>query len=235
MVAKLWYLKNVKLFEELGSEELERLAGMTSMTHVEPSEPIYFPGDDSRTVYILKKGRIKISRSTPEGKRITLALLEPGEIFGGLSLADQASRETRAEAVAESVVCAVSRDRFIEFLAEHPELNFEVTRMMGDRRRAIETRLEALLFRDAPDRLAYILNDLFENHAEETDGDPTLNVSHRDLAELTGLTRPTTTQLLNELQEEGVLELSRRELTLRDPTSLAKRADDGPTESPSRA
>lgn len=235
MVAKFWYLKRLDLSEALDDEGLEELAALTSMNRFEENTPIYFPGDPSDTVYILKQGQVKISRSTADGKRITLTLIEPGEIFGGLSLIDQKDRETRAEAVAESVICAVPRDPFIDFLAEHPELNFEVTRMMGDRRRAIETKLETLLFRDAPSRLAYILNDLFENHAGSVEGAPTLNVSHRDLAELTGLTRPTTTQLLNELQEEGVVELSRRELTLRDPIALAKRADDGPTQSPSRA
>lgn len=227
MSAKLWYLKKTDLFECLDQEEMQRINEMTRMDEVPKNQPIYFPGQRSDMVYMLKKGRVKISRHTPEGKKLTLALLEPGEIFGELSLTGEGERTTSAETVEKSLICAASKEQFQDILDDHPELALEVTRIIGDRRRKIESRLEQLIFRDASVRMAIILLDMFENHAEESeDGeDPWISFSHQELADLTGLTRPTTTNLLNEFQEKGMIELGRRKIFLKDLPALTRAAE----------
>lgn len=229
MVAKLWYLKKIDLLDRLPDEEIEKLSEMTSMEEVSESQPIYFPGERSDMIYLLKKGRVKISRRTPDGQKITVALLGPGEIFGELSLTDEQQRDTVAETVEKSLVCAVSRDQFQEFLADNPELAFNLTKLMGDRRREIESKIESLIFKDAPASLAHILYDLFDNHSTENgdeDSRPRISFSHQEIADLAGLTRPTTTNLLNEFQEEGLIELGRRKIYLEDATALKRRSRD---------
>lgn len=221
MVAKLWYLKKIDLISRLPQEEVKKLSRQTTMDRVQENQPIYFPGDTSNTIYILKEGRVKISRQTRDGKKITLALLEPGEIFGELALSDEDSRKTMAETVSNSLICSVSDEVFLDFLSDHPELSFEINRIMGNRRREIESKVENLIFKDARERLAYILEDLFEDHSDEDLGKlPEITFSHQEIADLAGLTRPTTTNLLNELQEDGVLELDRKNIVLKNPDRL---------------
>lgn len=227
MVAKLWYLKKIDLFSRLPQEEIKELSEKTRMDNVQADQPIYFPGDSSNTIYILKQGRVKISRTTKEGKRITLALLEPGEIFGELALSNEEERDTMAETVDDSLICAVSDEIFLNFLSEHPELSFEINRIMGDRRRDIETKIQNLIFKDAEGRLAYILEDLFKKHssADESEDRPALGFSHQEIADLAGLTRPTTTNLLNDFQDDGVLELNRRKIFLEDSHGLQRKVN----------
>lgn len=96
---------------------------------------------------------------------------------------------------------------------------------MGERRRQIEEKIDQLLFRDAPSRMAFVLEDLFENHAEprEKTESPRIHFSHQDLADLTGLTRPTATTLLNQFRQEDIIEMGRREITLLDPGKLRQK------------
>lgn len=227
MVAKLWYLKKVDLFSHLEEEEMEKLGDMTRMEEVSSNQPIYFPGDASDTVYILKKGRVRISRSTPDGRRITLALLEAGEIFGELALAGEEERNTKAEAVEDSFICAASKDTFLDFISEHPDISLRITQIIGDRRREIESKIEQLIFRNASGRLSFVLLDLFENHREESNGEaePQIKFSHQEIADLAGLTRPTTTNLLNEFQERGLIELGRKKIILKDYAGLKRAAE----------
>lgn len=226
---KLWYLKKIDVFAEMSQEDVEAFSDLTHIEDVPAGEPLYFPGDTSDTIFMLKKGRVRISRTNPDGKRITLAILEPGEIFGEMALTGEEERKTRAETLETSFMCAISRERFLGFLEDHPALNFRITRLMGERRRQIEEKIDQLLFRPAPARLALVLQDLFENHAENDgeDGAPEIHFSHQDLADLAGLTRPTATTLLNELEDEGVVEIGRRQLVLKDPAGLRRHlADD---------
>jgi len=232
MVGKLWYLKKFDVFSRLDHEDYEVLAKKTRMDTVDANQTIYFPGDPANAIYILKKGRVRISRTTRDGKRITLALLEPGEIFGELALTEGEERSTVAEAAEDSLVCSVSDEEFYDFLSQHPDLNFEISRVIGARRRKIESKIENLIFKDAPGRLAYVLKDLFENHIDSSNGpdngldqEPEISFSHNEIADLCGLTRPTTTKLLNEFQEEEILELKRRKIKLKDSLRLNKKID----------
>lgn len=232
MVGKLWYLKKFDLFSVLSSAEVEHLAERTHMETVVHEQSIFMPGQPAQTVYILKKGRVRLSRNNKEGKRLTLALLEPGEIFGELSLEEDESHSTRAEAVEESLVCSVSKSDFREFLCEHPQLNLKITQFLGERRRHVEARVENLIFKDATGRLAYVLKDLFERHSteknessldEKTAG--VIEFSHEELSHLAGLTRPTTTKLLNQFAEDDLLDLARKKILLREPSRLEKLID----------
>lgn len=227
MVAKLWYLKKIDLLGRLPQEELKKLSRETRMTKHKANQPVYFPGDNSNTIYILKQGRVKISRRTREGKRITLTLLEEGEIFGELALSDEEERDTMAETVTDSFICAVSDDVFLDFLSEHPELSFEINRIMGNRRREIESKVENLVFKDARGRLTYVLEDLFSNHSdEEAFENPRIELSHQEIADLAGLTRPTTTNLLNELENDDIIELNRKNIVLKEPRRLQSENSD---------
>ncbi len=234
MVGKLWYLKKFDVFSKLDHEEIEEFSEKIRMDAVSADQTIYFPGESAETIYILKKGQVKISRATREGKRITLVLLEPGEIFGELALTPGKERSTVAETTKDSLICSATDEQFREFLADHPELNFEISRVMGDRRRKIESKIENLIFKDASGRLAFVLKDLFDNHpdssADEVDRlnrQPEISFSHHEIADLCGLTRPTTTKLLNEFQEEGILGLKRRKIKLEDPRRLKRKVNAG--------
>jgi CRP/FNR family cyclic AMP-dependent transcriptional regulator len=233
LIGKLWYLKKFDLFSKLAQEDVESLAEQTTMDNVKAHRPIYLPGDNSDTIYLLKKGRVKIYRSNPDGKKITLALLEPGEIFGELAITEEEERSTGAETTDDSLICSVSDDKFLDFLSGHPELNFKISRVIGDRRRKIETKIENLIFKDASGRLGYVLKNLFEEHGDDSSSEeklledsPRISFSHQEIADLCGLTRPTTTKILNEYEEKGIVELKRRNIVLKDCAALIRNLSD---------
>lgn len=231
MVGKLWYLKKFDIFSDLPSDEVEILAEQTEMNRYESGETIYFPGESADTIYILKKGQVRLSRSSPEGRLLTLALLEPGEIFGELTLDEDGEQSVRAGVVQDSLVCWVSRRNFLNFLSEHPELNLKITQFMEERRRNIEAKVENLIFKDAQGRLAYVLEDLVEHHSNQSNNGTVKNktgvihLSHQNLADLAGLTRPTTTKLLNEFSDDGILDLRRKKIVIRDRSELQSLID----------
>ena len=136
------------------------------MEEVKKRRPIYFPGDPSTTVYLLKKGRVKISSTAANGREVTFEILEPGEIFGELEVLQDAPRETIAEALDDTLICAISREDFDHYLRQHPDMTLKLTKLIGLRLKRIHHRVEDLVFRDVPARLAHLLLEL-----KKTEGD----------------------------------------------------------------
>ena len=112
---KLWYLKTINVFSGLSWGEMRELKRITRMVSYKKNETIYLPGDSSETVFLLKKGRVKISRLSEDGREATLAILEPGEIFGELEALQTVPRESMVQALEPVMVCEIRGEDFFRF------------------------------------------------------------------------------------------------------------------------
>lgn len=221
-MVKIWYLKQFQFFSGLSDEELSKLENLIRIVRVARKQFLYFPEDPSDSVYLLKEGRVKISKISDDGKEITLAILEPGEIFGELAILDEGPRQTLAEALDDALIYAINRQDFIGFIETKPDLAFRLTKLIGLRRREIESKIEELVFRDVPSRLATLLIQLASNHGMPDQKGMRLNLklTHQDLGNLIGSTRETTTTWLNEFRKKGFIDFDRRQIIVCDLKEL---------------
>lgn len=219
---KLWYLKKFNIFEEFDPEEMEALANITHMGRASAGQPLFLPDDPSDKVFLLKEGRVKISKVSEEGKELTLAILEQGEIFGELALIDEGPRETIAEALVDTFICVIGRQDFEKLLEKKPNVALKVTKLIGLRRRAIEAKVEDLVFRDVSSRLAKLLLELADTYGTKVSNGTRIDVklTHQEIANLIGSTRETTTATLNELRRRGFIEMEKRRLIVVDQSGL---------------
>ena len=223
MSQRLWYLKSCDLFQQLGSDQLTALEFRCRVRNFPRKTPIYLPADHADGVLLLAEGRVKIGSFTEEGKQTILAFIEPGEIFGELSLMGAEQRDEYAEAVEKSTVVLIPGDVMQQLLAENPTVSLGVTKLFGLRRQRIERRLKYLLFRSNRERLVHLLLELAEQYGKQVGGTVELRIklTHQDLASIIGSTRETVTVVLGELQSEGRLQLGRRRIVLTDMAQLA--------------
>ena len=221
MSDKIWYLKNADLFSWMDREEMEALAQATQMVPCRKKELFYFPDEPSQCVYLVKEGRIKLFRSTAEGREIILDILAPGEIFGELALAGEQSRSHSAEALEDGLVCVIPRSIFEEMARRHPEFAFRLIKLIGFRFRALETRIEDLAFQNVRDRLLFTLDNLAKKHGiPEKNGAIRLPVTQTDLAFLVGATREAVAEQLKELKRKRLVQTSYRSVLLLNPGAL---------------
>lgn len=223
-LSKLWYLKHVRLFSGLSPVDLQEMERMTRMQEVKKRQPIYLPGDPSHTVYLLKKGRVKISNTAASGKEVTFEILEPGEIFGELEGLEGAPRETQAEALDDALICAIRREDFEHFLREHQDLTVKLTKLIGLRLRKIQNRVEDLVFRDVPARLAHLLLELSKTEGvpEEAGIRIRAKLTHQEMANLIGCSRETVSTTLGQFRDEGLIRIDKRSLTLLNVDGLSR-------------
>lgn len=220
----LWYFEHFGLLQGLSDEQKQRVSTNSDMLHVKRGEPVYLPGDPSKYVYLLKAGAVKIIGHAPEGCPVILTVLMPGDIFGELALAGDEPREHRAEAADDTLLCEVPRDLLLELVRDNPAFALQITKLMGLRLRTLRSRIEELLGKSAPARLAHALLELARQYGIE-DREGVLipvRLSQGDLGKLVGLTRETVNGFLQVWREQGLVEMDRRRIRLRDPDRLRR-------------
>ncbi len=221
--SKLWYLSQIDLFKAMSPVEMKQMESMTEMQEVPKWNPIYLPGDKADAIFLLKRGRVRISRLSEQGKQITLSILEPGSIFGELALIEaNTQHDNIAEAVEETLLCLIERQDFENFLKQHAEMSLKVTKWMGLRLRQIENRVEDLVFKSAEVRLYELLQRLSQDYPKPVEDGVLINITltQQELGELTNLARPTVTDLLQRLIDKGLIRKQKRKIVLLQADTL---------------
>ncbi|MFP4091348.1 MAG: Crp/Fnr family transcriptional regulator [Cyclobacteriaceae bacterium] len=185
---------------------------------------VYFIGEPSDYVYLVKKGRVKISTYADDGKEIVKTILGAGEMFGELALAGEVQRNDFAQAMdAETIICPLTTSDMRSMMADDQSLSFSVFKTIGLRMRKLERRLELLISKDARTRIVEFLKEMAEDKGKKIGSETMIpsHLKHQDIASLTGTSRQTVTTVLNELKNSNLIYFDRRKILIRDLQKLA--------------
>ncbi len=219
---KVDYLSTIQIFRDLSMGELAEMDRQTTMATCEPGRIFYMPEDSGEVLFLLKAGRVQLYRMSPAGKKIVVATLGPGAVFGEMSIVGQGMHNTFAQAVDACMICVMSREDVDRLIRNKPHVAFRFVEALGKRVSALEERLEDIAFKSIPARLAGTLLRL----AEQGDGNVVSGFTHQDFAEMLGTYRETTTQTLNIFKQEGLIEIGRKRIILLDHNGLRAIADE---------
>jgi len=221
---KLWYLKHIRLSDGISPSDMQEMEKITHMEEVKKRQPLYLPGDPSSNVYLLKKGRVKIANTAPSGKEVTFEILEPGEVFGELEVLENTPRSTSAEALDDTLICAIPRKEFDQYLAMHPNVTVKLTKLIGLRLRKILSRVEDLVFRDVPARLAHLLLGLSKTDgvADKQGIRLRAKLTHQEMANLIGCSRETVSTIIGQFRDQRFLQIDGRTIIILNEKELTQ-------------
>ncbi len=218
MDQKLDYLSDVDLFHDLSERDMLELDRMTTITSVPRGRVFYQPEDTGEVLFLIKQGRVQLYRISPDGKKLVIATLGPGTIFGEMALLGQQMHNTFAETLDDSLILVMSRADLERLILRQPSVGLRVLEITGRRLSDAETRLQDMAFKGIPARLASLLLRL----AAERGSREITGLTHQDLAETIGTYRETATQVLNDFKVRGLIEIGRKRIGLLDPERLAQ-------------
>ncbi len=203
------------VFGDLSGEHLPALQPALRVQQYGKGQRVYVQGEAAETMYLLRQGRIKLYRLTRPGKRLKLAVMRPGMIFGEACVLGGGTRNATAEVVEAAQVVEITRAQVERGLREDPDFALSLVKELSRRLQLSQWRLVTLAYSDVSTRLAAeLLHVSQEEHAT------LLPITHQDLAERSGLLRETVTKTLDTFQEEGLVELHRGQVRLRDVRGL---------------
>ncbi len=221
--AKASFLSQFPLFNSLSQAEKQQLSDMMEFRVKSRYSFIYMPGDNSDTIFFLAKGMVKIGTHSGDGKEVIKMLIHPLAMFGELGLVGEPERQDFAQALREDVHLYVLKvEDFKKVMSVNFDLCSNVMSLFGSRLIKAETKLEALIFKDARTRIVDFIKDSVFHQGRPVGFEMLLkhSLTHQDIANITSTSRQTVTLVLNELKKSDLIYFNRGKILVRDMTRL---------------
>ncbi|MBS43671.1 MAG: Crp/Fnr family transcriptional regulator [Nocardioides sp.] len=219
-------LRQAPLFSELDDEAATALRASMSETRVRRGEVLFHEGDVGDRLYIVLEGKVKLGRTSADGRENLLAIQGPGQMFGELSLFDPGPRSATVTAVTDATFASLSHDDLLKWLEGRPVVARGLLSQLAGRLRRANDVVSDLVFSDVPGRVAKALIDLADRFGRTADDG--IHVHHdltqEELAQLVGASRETVNKALADFASRSWLRLEPRSVVIMDLERLSKRA-----------
>jgi CRP/FNR family cyclic AMP-dependent transcriptional regulator len=214
-------LRRVPVFSTLSSAELEQVAKVAMQRRFDAGEVVFKEGDEGSTCYIVRSGRARAIREHPDGRSITLAHFEPGDIFGEMAMLDGERRSATVQTTEATEAIAILSTDMHRLLREHPDISVKLIAALGQRLRDTNERLARQSFQTVQSRVAAALSQLVAS-ARQAEGDVVIHATQAELAQLAGSSRESASRFLAVLERAGIITQGRGRLTVHDRQALQR-------------
>jgi CRP-like cAMP-binding protein len=207
MDLSLNFIQRIPLFSELDEPELKKLASKLHIKDYEKDTLVVHETDEGSTLFIISKGKVKISRLSESGKEVILAILGEGEFFGEMSLLDGKARSANVTTTHKSELLLLKRKDFLEILEQSPKISISLLIELASRLRKSDMQIKSLSLFDAAGRVASAIIQIAEETGTIKDGIVQIaNLpSQKDLANIAGTSRETISRVITSFIDDGMI------------------------------
>ncbi|MGH7644224.1 MAG: Crp/Fnr family transcriptional regulator [Gemmatimonadales bacterium] len=210
-------LRKVPLFAMLGDTELQRVLDVARERSYPRNSVILFEDDPGDALYVVAEGQVKVVLIGEDGREVILSVLGANEFFGEMALIDDEPRSAHVIAMEDSTLVVLRREDFHGILTQNPSIALSLLRELTRRLRRVDEKVGSLVLLDVNGRVARLLLEL----ADEAGGERiTRRLTHHTIAQMIGSSRETVSRTMRELVDQGLIEVSRRDVLIRDRGAL---------------
>ncbi len=219
------FLKYVPIFTDLPDDTLEMIEKIGHRKTYEKDEPILLEEDSGTALFVIISGKVKVSRSSDDGKEVILTILGESDFFGEMAILDGLARSANVIAIEKSDVFTIRRNDFLNLLETHPEVSITLLQELTTRLRNADMMIKALSLKDSEGKVATVLLQIAEysgvikNGVVEIEKLPV----QQDLANMAGTSRETISRTFHSFAKRGLIELDGSKLRILDFSKFKER------------
>ena len=221
-------IRHLSIIKDLPPEQVQDFQACGSTAIYKKRQVIFHEGTPAGGLYILCHGAVKLYQSDRFGRDHILDIAVPGDVLGELPLDPSETYSVSAEALADSQLCYLPRERLIPFIQAHPMTGVRLIEAFSKAVSAARKKVRALALKRAENRLAELLIQLARAAGEPMKNGATrmrLDYSRREIAEMIGVSTETAIRLLARLKQKRAITTNHRELIITDADRLARLAN----------
>ncbi len=204
-------LQSANLFQDLSENDLDKLAHHTIQRTFKRNAIIISRGDSGNSLYLILAGKVRVYLDDEKGNQVTIAEYGPGECFGELALFSGAERAANVITTEDSRCAVLSRQAFMDFMREYPEVSLRVISSLVERIQAMTEEINILALFDVYGRIRHTLMKL----SREQDGKQvTDKITHQEIANRIGSSREMVSRILRDLKHGGYISIAGKQITL---------------------
>ncbi len=221
-------LRADRIFCNLQATVLQNFEDIKYATAYPPGAVLFVEGQVPRGVFVLCKGSVKLSISSPSGRTMIVKLAEPGEVLGLSATISGKPYEVTAETIDPCQVNFVKRADFLRFLKDDVEACFKVAEQLAEKYHNACKEVRSLgLSHSAAEKLAVLLLEWSSKNGEAAKLEPRLKLrlTHGEIAQMIGTSRETVTRLFAELKKREIVQSKGSTLVIRNTSALREIAN----------
>lgn len=222
-IDKIAALRHTMLFGSLADVELRALAALAVERRLSREEVLFIAGEEARGLYVVVSGAVRAFRAGPDGREQVIHTEGAGATLAELPVFDDGTYPATAVADEDSVVLFLAKGDVRTVCLEHPKITLAALKMLAGRLRRHAELVEALSLREVGQRLAHFLLTEAETHGERLEGGITfdLMMTNGQIAARVGSVREVVSRALARLQQDELILLENRRVTIPDEGLLA--------------
>jgi CRP/FNR family transcriptional regulator len=184
---------------------------------------LFVEGQSPRGIYMLCKGRVKMSTTSVEGKTLILKIAQPGEVLGIHATVSGTPCEITAETAQPCQLNFIKREQFLKFLHEHGDACLKAAQHLSKDCQSAYQQIRSLgLSHSAPKRLAHLLLEWTATSADKVEPKVKLALTHEEIAQIIGSARETVTRVLADFRKRQLAVLKGSTLIIQNKAALER-------------
>ena len=199
-------LRAVPLFSQVSEADLDNVAALLIERRYPKNSIVVEEGLTGDYMYVIRSGRVKVTKASDDGREKIMDFLESGAFFGEMALLDNAPRSASVRTLEPSVLAALSRRDFISLLRSSPDLALSLIQELTRRLRDTDEQATSVSFQRVQDRAKGLFARMARADDEIADRRITPALTHQQIADMIGTSRETVTRAVKELKQSGWLE-----------------------------
>ncbi len=211
-------LKLIPLFSELKEDELINLTKVSVRQTFKKDNMVLIEEEVGSTMFIILKGRVKISRISDEGREVILSILVDGDFFGEMAILDGQTRSANAITLEDTEMLIIRRENFLQMLHDYPQIAINLLKELAHRLRRSDSQIKSLSLQNALGRVASTLLRIADDSGIIKQG--IVEIPHlppqQDLANMAGTSRETISRVIKTLGQLGYVKKEGSKLLILD-------------------
>ena len=219
MSVPLEFLRQVPYFTGLPDPELERVRPLVRERGYDRGEMVILEGEPCRAIYFVKTGRVKVFKTSPEGKEQVLHIMQPGDTFNEVPIFDGGPNAASATALDAADLYLIATEDMQQLMRHLPALSENVIRVLANQLRRLVELVEDLSFRHVTGRVAKIL---LQHVRDMSEPDGAERLTQQQMATMAGTAREMVGRALKGLEQAGAIRMERGRIVILDRELLER-------------
>ncbi len=204
------------IFKNLDPVEIKALSHDALRKKLVKGQSLFLQGDSADEMFLIKGGRIKLSKVLEDGTELMLDIRKAGDFVGENMFSEQSQYPVSAVCLEDTLTCGFSRSQFEELVLQHPKVGLQIIKTLSERISSLTDRVGSLAVANIEDRLYRVLSNVAKEHGAKSPQGVVIQfpLTHEDLGFLTGAHRVSITRAMKALKKSGKILLEDRRLIL---------------------
>jgi len=210
------------IFADLPEADLELLNQSKTTNQYKRKQIIFYEGHPVVGIYFIRSGKVKLYKTSLDGKQQILKIAQEGDVLGQASLFTEAPHSATAEVIDEASVCFLDKARFLTILHANPSVALKIIGRLSAELNRSEEQVLDLAYKSVRVRFVELLLTLKQNFGVAEQGGYRLEISlsREELAQTIGTTVETAVRLLSEFRTAGLISVDKKSILVQNPEKL---------------